>query len=303
MNNIDVIIIGNGLIGSMTAKYLRSKGLEVQIIDNSEPMAASKCSFGVFTEGWIGDKIKDKYNDGRDLLEETCNGIADIEVYDVKRDKNIIMQKVDCGLIFEPIDIPAEVVWVKNKDVRISFFGPDCGYEQMTITAKKAVIIAAGAFTDTILNKSKYPMRMIDKYWGTVFDLTLNFKGNYIKEWAPYKQSVLLNTGGNEYIFGDGASVKNPKLDDKRNAMVSERIVTHLTDVINERRDKEIEAEIDVTKIKEGLRPYLAKGETELVKQHDKNLFSATGGAKNTTILCGYVAKQLYSIIKEMDKV
>ncbi len=46
----DVIIVGAGLFGSMTAKYLRKKGFEVVIIDRVDPMAASKGSMGIWKE-------------------------------------------------------------------------------------------------------------------------------------------------------------------------------------------------------------------------------------------------------------
>lgn len=286
----DVIIIGSGLIGSMAAKYLRKQGLVVLIIDSKEPMAASKCSFGIWKDGWIGDKIKEQALNGMDLLEEVCNGIYEEKFIDMKKGVELIMSRVDCKLIIEQPDIPAKVLMIKNKDVLVEIDG-----EEFTLTADKAVIIAAGAYTDMILKASEYKIRHIDRYWGATLNVNMNIEESRIKEWAPYKQSVLLKTNYTGFVFGDGASVKNPKMDDKRIEFVSDRLIVHMNEVAgaNIPNDR-------ITAVNEGWRPYLSKDEIEHVKQHDKNLFSATGGAKNTTILCGHIAKQIHSKLVAM---
>lgn len=290
MNKPDVIIIGGGLVGSMTAKYLRKQGIEgILILDSRETMAASKCSFGVWKDGWINEKITDYVNQGREFLEEVCDGISIIEFNDLGTNSPLSMNRVDCSLILNEIIHYREVTAIKNDSVTLA--------SGEVIIAKKAVIVAAGAYTDTILKKAKYnkTLHNLDRQWGAVLEVDMKIDTSRILTWAPYKQSVLLKRNNKEFVFGDGASVKNPGKNDKRIEMVSNRLIIHMNEVVG--------SEVDMAKIvavNEGLRPYLPKGEHEYVKQHDKKLFSATGGAKNTTILCSYMAQELYRRIKEM---
>lgn len=284
--NFDVIIIGNGLIGSMAAKHFRNNGYEVGIIDSTKPMAASKCSFGVWKDGWVSDKIKQKVEDGKDLLEAVCDGIDEVEFFDTKKEVIVKMSRVDCSKIIEAADIPGDVIAVKDKTVIFMLDG-----EKFELTAKKAVIIAAGGYTDYILASSKYPVIGIDQYWGATLNVKIPIDQSRIFEWAPYKQSVLLQTNFG-FVFGDGASVKNPKPSDKRIEKVSDRLLVHMNDIVGTTVNND-----KIIAVNEGWRPYLPASKTEHVNKHDKNLFSATGGAKNTTILCGAIAKELFTLV------
>ena len=287
----DIIIIGSGLVGSATAKYLTSKGMSVLLIDEKNPNAASKCSFGIFKVGWINEKINDYVNDGLELVANMAGGISEIEFFDMKREKPVEMQYVNCANI---LDLSAftvlddKVTKVTNNQVHTSNNG--------ILTASKAVILATGAFTDTILKKSGYDktLRRTDVYWGATLDVNMKIEENRIMEWAPYKQCVLLKTGNKKFVFGDGASVKNPSKQDKRIEHVSIRLVQHLNDTTGSNVSSD-----HITAINEGYRPYLPKDEYgQYVKKHDEKLYSATGGAKNTTILCGYMAQQIFKQIK-----
>ncbi len=288
MNNTDIIIIGGGMVGGMTAKYLRKQGLSTLILDSQEQYAASKCSFGVWKDGWINDSIKDMAMDGMDLLVEVCDGIKLIEIWDMKRDIITEMKYVDCDLIMKESSVlKKQVTYIENNRVHTS--------DNMFYEAMKAVVIAAGAYTDKILNVSGYKtLHNIDSYWGATLCINMAIDGNRIKEWAPYKQNVLVKKDDKNFVFGDGASVKNPQLGDKRIEKTSTRLLEHLTDVVGS-------IDFDkISKVDEGFRPYLKKGENEYIKQHDKKLFSITGGAKNTTILCGYFAKKLFDLIRNV---
>jgi hypothetical protein len=96
-------------------------------------------------------------------------------------------------------------------------------------------------------------------------------------------------------LFGDGSTVKNPKKMDPRVGMASERLLTHLNDITGTNIDND-----KIVAVNEGYRPYLPKGESRFVRKHDEKLYSATGGAKSTTILCGHMAKQ---VMKKINKV
>lgn len=286
-SNPDIIIIGAGLFGSMTAKYLRDKGLTVQIIDSVEPMAASKCSFGVWKDGWIGKNIKHQYTDGLVTLQKYAEGINEIEYINMDKKNSIEkLYQVDCKNILNEKFKLGRVASVNNKIVFVDEKKGQIRYE-----ANKAVIVCAGAYTDKILSNYKN-QPAIDSYWGITFEVKSKIEMSKIQNWMPYKQKVAVTLPSGIVLFGDGASVKNPKNEDKRVEKTSSRALDHLSEMLGAK------ARVSIIKINEGLRPYLQKGNLNMVNQHDKNLFSATGGAKNSTVLCSWVAQELYRQMK-----
>ena len=116
---------------------------------------------------------------------------------------------------------------------------------------------------------------------------------NRIREWAPYRQCVLIRHLEG-FSFGDGCAVKNPKSrHDERVGKASTRILKNLHDTLGTSVDPD-----KITEVREGYRPYLRKGSPSFVVKHNDWLFSATGGAKNSTILCGHIALSLYSLLQ-----
>lgn len=284
--NPDVIIVGSGLFGSMTAKYLRKKGMDVLIIDNREPMAASKCSFGIWKDGWVNPSIKDKVILGQPTLNEFVGGIKEIEYDNLDKKTVEKLYAVDCSLILNEKVLSGKVISIKNRHVVFKKMG---NFEE-SIIAKKAVIVCAGVWTPFLLKDYKN-VPAIDNQWGLVIEGTGELKRSKIMTWAPYKQSVFLKQKNDRFLFGDGATVKNPKENDKRLSVVGDRVLVHMSDISKFTTD-------NIVQLKEGFRPYLRNTEGSIVNQHDKNLFSATGGAKNSTILSGYVAQTLYNFVK-----
>jgi len=291
MRKCDVIVIGRGLFGSMIYNLLNESGLDVVIIDSNEPMSASKCSFGVWKEGWINDVIKKEANSGMGILDRFAEGIKDIQLYNIKKDRLEDFKKVDCSKILVKDEYEwGRIVSIKNKVVR---YHVNTDGEIVEIAARRAIIVAAGAWTTDVLKLAgiKENLPKIDRVWGATLDLKLQLEENRILEWAPYRQSVLVRMNGH-FCFGDGATVKNPKISDVRVENASNRLLNHLNDIVgvNVSPDRIID-------VNEGYRPYLKKGTTSLVNNHNDWLISATGGAKNSTILCGYVARTVLDML------
>jgi glycine/D-amino acid oxidase-like deaminating enzyme len=152
MRQYEVIIVGSGLFGSAIAKHLTKHNVSVLILDSKEPLAASKCSFGIFKEGWINDKIKSQVSDGLEILEELSDGFTEIEFYNRNHNDRIDrMIRADCSKILDLSNFNVEnckVQKVVDNRVEIEKGEP--------ILATKAVILATGAFTNNILLKSGY---------------------------------------------------------------------------------------------------------------------------------------------------
>lgn len=309
----DVVIIGSGLVGSMTSRYLESKGLETVIVDSQHKMSASKCSFGVWKEGWVNKLIRSEYEDGLDFLQEVTGGVRDVEFlikpkpyknrsllnkYKVDQSdlKTEIFKKVDCSLILKEKFVEGVVEFIdKNRVVYKDIYGKD-----QLLVGKKGIVVAAGVWTTDLLLTSGLTDNLpyLDFQWGSVFRLrgTDLPQDNQMAEWSPYKQSVYVLNGKKGALFGDGAVIKNPKKDDSRIPIVSDRILIHMNDLIGKGYAG------NISEILEGYRPYLSKEKShtgKFVNQHSDYVFSATGGAKNSTILCSHMAKQVYRIMKE----
>ncbi len=136
---------------------------------------------------------------------------------------------------------------------------------------------------------------VVDKQWGITYMVDMKVDHSRISQWAPYRQNVLLKLGKKKFIFGDGVTVKNPKEGDVRIEPAEKRAKMHLNETTFMTVPKK-----KITVLK-GYRPYLGKGGSgKFVNQHDEALFSATGGAKNSTILCGHIAKQLWRKLKKL---
>jgi hypothetical protein len=71
-------------------------------------------------------------------------------------------------------------------------------------------------------------MLSIDLYWGSTVDAQVYVGNSLIREWAPYKQSVLIKENNGLIRFGDGSTVKNPKHNDKRVHKTLSRMYDHL---------------------------------------------------------------------------
>ncbi len=285
----DVVVIGAGLFGSMVTRYLQKNGLDVVCIDNKEPMAASKCSFGVWKDGWINKVIQQEANEGMDLLEEMTGGIHEMKIFNITKEREDDFKRVDCSQLLLKDFIQGKVNQILQGTVEFEESNGELG----SVFAKKAIVVAAGVWTTKILALQRgVSMVGLDAVWGATLDIDYKIEQSTVKEWAPYRQSLLLDLG-NKVVFGDGCTVKNPRGgDDPRLEKASTRLLDHFNDAT---------FGLSFSKIKmvnEGWRPYLKKGSLGFVQKHGDKLFSATGGAKNSTILCGHVAKRILNLIE-----
>lgn len=291
MKKSDVVIIGAGLFGSMTARYFRMRGLSAYVIDSKDIMAASKCSFGVWKDTWVNAVIHGEAQNGTELLQKIA-GIEEIDVYNLNKSCVDKFKRADCSKILLDFDRDDDVEMgvVERIEARTVFYRTSKG--EKSITARKAVIVAAGSWTPNVLALARdvdpETVPRLDNLYGAVLNISSrHLDGHKIKDWAPYRQSVLLQDTATNYVFGDGATVKNPKMDDERVLRLQKRCIDHLKDITGDKK-------FTVQDIKEGFRPYLQKGSPSFINQHSEYLWSATGGAKNSTILCGHIALQLH---------
>lgn len=280
-NKFDIIIVGAGLFGSMITTFFQKKGLSTLTISNGNDMSGSKCSAGIFRESFINKSILEKAKIGISILEKTVS--IDEVSFGAKEKFNIVLP--DKILLPQSQILSDTVLSVKNDAVILL---NNSAENHLLVRAKKAVILACGAFTDNLLINSGYSSIGIDSYWGNCF-LSKQKATNIYKVWMPYKQICGFQKDSSTYYFSNAQTVKNPSTNDGRIQKGEDRLLNQY-----------IESGLNVdsiTHMLQGFRPYLKNKGIDFVNQHDTRLFSATGGAKNSTILCGYVAKTIFEKI------
>lgn len=277
-----VVIVGAGLFGSAVSKMLKAKGFnDVILIDSKKKGAASKCSAGVWKDSWINKSIRNQYDISLPVIEKNF-GLEEVSFVTEKGSEKFLYTDKDWILESGDNIIDVDVVKVSNLGVVVNVGGVE-----QKILASKAVVVACGAYTDILLLNSGYPLIGINRLWGTCLHLDSSIKiENKMSVWAPYRQSVYFRRYDGSYYFGDGSTVKNPTANDKRFQKVKPRLIENLVSCTDVQRDE------FKFKSMTGFRPYIDKGK-DFIHQVDKRVFVATGGAKNSTILSGYIGETL----------
>lgn len=285
-----VLIIGAGLFGSMVAKHLRSKGIDSLIVDRRDPLSASKCSSGIWRPGWAG-KIAHQVEQSLPII-SLYTAVDTLNIYDADKEVETSIDFIDCNNILDEEFIEGEVVGCSKEtsgkvhSVYVEVDGTkieiDCEY----------LLICAGAWTNAVLEKLKLPVLFgLDAHWGAVLHCQDKLQRNFIQNWAPYKQLYGLNlvrNGQEVSYFTMGMSAKNPpRGGDNRTLAIGEKMEAAARGF----KMKQI------IEIPEGNRPFFSEKDTDFVNRHGANVWSATGGAKNSTLLCGYVAQRIFQEI------
>lgn len=288
-----VLIIGAGLFGSMVAKHLRSQGIESLIVDRRDPLSASKCSSGIWRPGWAG-KIASQVEQSLPVISR-YTAIDTLPIFDADKEAETMIDFIDCNNILNEDFLEGDVVGCTfddnrpNTKVRSVIVDVDGTKIEIGCTE---LVICAGAFTNAILEKLKLPVLYgLDTHWGAVLHCREKLKHNFIQNWAPYKQLYGLNLirdGKEVSYFTMGMSAKNPPLGgDNRTLAIGEKM---------EAAARGFKMK-NIIEIPEGNRPFFVEKDTDFVNKHTVNVWSATGGAKNSTLLCGYVAQRIFQEI------
>ena len=301
MAKFDFLIVGAGLFGSLTAKYLADKKYSVLLIDSVEPLAASKCASGIFRNGWI-KKIKDKADISLPIVKKYTK-IKSINLFNKTSGETESYSQIDVNGILEIK--PSKFLTFHNAkldDIAYDENGVcdkafiqliDGEYQEIEIG--KALIITAGFYTDNILKEFELEPIGLDASWGITYTIAYNLKTPFIETWAPFRQlyGYPMERGGKTVTyFAGGVGIKNPNgEEDKRIDKSVERM---------NQQAAENGLPVDkIIEINEGVRPYLKDVNSSMVVQRGKNIFAAAGGAKNSSVLCGYVAFRLFEMIQE----
>ena len=296
--SVDVIIVGAGIFGCMTAKVLRAEGYSVKLIDSEDKLAASKCAIGVYKEGWVAN-FKEKYKVSKAVLDRfdlvTSEEFIDMNVIfdeNSKKEPFQPMLRVKCKELLDEKFTKGEVIGIENK--RVTYIESKTG-AQIILASNICVVVAAGYKNPELL--AKYPLaQSVEPHWGAVLEVNKHIDESRIFQWAPYRQAVLLKTSEETFLFGDGTKIKDFETKPDKVEMASNRLIQHL---------QKVSMTSDLSKVnssKEGNRPILPKNQKgNYVVAVDKNILSITGGGKSSSVLCGWVAEEVLKYVNHIS--
>ena len=279
--NHDAIVIGAGLFGSIIAAELRSRDLNVLVIDDMWPGSGSKPAACLMKPSWYAGLGEDVAKPALELLDRLYG------VHQIKFKVSLTSANV---FWVAPSDIlPRTMPWYGSVGHVEAVPGgwqvtaaPLGGGTEDLVCSAPLLVVAAGIWTPQLAQvdgglKAQAGMAFL---WPN-----MQLDQPFIDPWAPYRQLVAFNRGDGLWV-GDGSAIKEENWNQARTDMVYERCARAVGrlgfgDVENGRA-------VGIF----GIRPYSAMKPCYL-KEEQPGLWVATGGAKNGTMAAGWCAHQI----------
>lgn len=267
---LDAIVIGGGLFGSIIAQELRSQGRVVTIIDSEREGAGSKPAACLMKPSWFGSLGKDVSEASLQLLDRHY-GVHDIPF------------KVGPGHATVHWCDPADILKGHDIDDHVERVAPihGGGARVRTVDGQelhaKLVVVAAGVWSSELVHvegglKGLAGMAFV---WPKQ-----HLQKPFIAPWAPYRQIVAFNRGDGVWV-GDGSAIKADNWGLLNEIKSQERCAAAVGMPI-----------AHDTKRLFGIRPY-TKRKPCYLEEVAPGLWVATGGAKNGTIAAGWCAHEI----------
>lgn len=270
----NVIVVGNGLFGSIAATLARAHGHSVTVVSNSEPRAGSLASGCVLAPSWLSSLGKDEIATAMSTLHELYT------VYDLEFQTNLLKrfkaQRVDPADVLVKPDVVGKVLSVSERGQVL--------LEDGTKLPPGKVLVAAGVWTGALM--AIPGMRGL---WGA----SMRFKGCQLESprihvYAPYRQAVAFNINKREVWMGDGtALIEKTWQAEAENRLFQTAYRAHdlfkLPSPNTPEGTKAIRSQV-------GVRPYVEGHKAGYFKQVNGNVWVSTGGAKNGTVLAAWQA-------------
>jgi len=226
-DQVEIVVIGAGVMGATIAQYLRLKGHQVLILDNEHPESGSKPCGGLIKPSRFTELDNDEFKIVISVLDE-CFGLYPVKM--ILRPSGNLVKVATYGLNMDNI-FGVDKTWGK-----VEFINPkgvlyyqDVKKRIHKVKFKKAVISAAYESKE-LLPELADPLGLIVKR-----GFSFHFKGkidqDFVKFWAPYKQVTVHNSHyqGEEIVWaGDGSALTLPSWYEKRIDESYQRVIREL---------------------------------------------------------------------------
>src|SRR5882672_6077083 len=191
----NIIIVGNGLFGSIAARLARAEGHAVTVISDDQPLSASKASGCVLAPSWLNSMDKAAIETAMAVLGILFR-VHDMEFQTALRPfkakrvalADVLVEPDFAGHVYAIED--GKVFWVDN-------------YERAHQSRGK-VLVAAGIWCKDLI-PGMPTMRGL--YGASVVFKGVQLDAPRLSVWAPYKQAVGFNLDKKHVWFGDGTAL------------------------------------------------------------------------------------------------
>lgn len=280
-DNLDVVIVGGGLFGSIIGRYLEKQGRHVTIFDDGKERAGSKPAACLMKPSWLSKMSKVQQAQSMSVL-DGCYGVHEIEAYAGLR---TTVFWVPPAAIFRPSQpdrvVKQRVTGVHGDHNSAPWFSvAKKGSDHHESHRAKLIVVATGVWG---LRGVEVPGLTTQAGVAFTWPCDPDRESRVtIKLWAPYKQIVALpNRYPGEMWCSDGTAVQPVSLDQKR-----------ITDA-RRRCQNLVGIHEDPTEIV-GYRPYIRGLSAPCyLEQPLPNIWVANAGAKNGTAAAGWAAYKI----------
>lgn len=258
----NIIIVGNGLFGSIAAAHASSEGHNVTIIAERRKYEASAASGCVLAPSWMSSLDKATVSDSMNLLTDLY------PVHDIEFQTNLLAKfkakRINPEDVLLPPDINARVLSVGDGVVK---------YEGGTL--RGTVLVAAGIWCGELLSGLP-PIRGL---YGASLRSPGQLATPLINVYAPYRQAVGFNIDRKTVWFGDGTALIAKTWDKEERDRVQATIARARSMGVPLKGNGSLASAVV------GARPYVEGHKAGYFQKVSPKTYVSTGGAKNGTIL------------------
>lgn len=261
-----VVIVGNGLFGSIAATLARSKGHVVTVISNGEKLAASKASGCVLAPSWLSSLERHQVDTAMEVL-STLYQVEDL-VFKTNLLKTFKAKRVDLDAVLVKPDVEGKVVSVGDGVVTLEDGRKFTG----------CVLVAAGIWSQHLVE-----MPPIKGLYGA----SVRFTGTQVDDprihaYAPYRQAVAINLKKRAVWMGDGTALVQATWVKEEPQRIKD--TTERASKLFGLQGKHV--------VSVGVRPYVEGHKAGYFARISPKTWVSTGGAKNGTVLAAWQAWQ-----------
>lgn len=273
----NIIVVGNGLFGSIAATYARAQGHTVTVISEERKYAASKASGCVLAPSWLSSLDKPDIADAMAVLEYLYT------VHPIEFQTNVLAKfkahRVDPDAVLVKPDVVGQVTSVTDGSVKY------LNQDGKPGTLRGTVLVAAGIWSQELITQ----MPPIKGLYGCSLRIPGQLVVPRISVYAPYRQAVGFQLNKKEVWFGDGTALIAKTWDAEERERVAKTTA---------RASDMMEAPIARATVFCGARPYVEGHKSGYLEQLSPKLWVSTGGAKNGTVLAALQALRFEESLK-----